>query len=99
MESWLRPLSDGSLLFLYVQPGASSSGIVGVHGGRLKVKIKAPPRDGEANEELVTFLSDWLQVGKRSLMLIQGESSRYKTVRVELSAETISTLISFSAPD
>ena len=68
--------------------------LAGVHGDRLKIKIKAPPVDGEANECLVEFLSEVLKISKSGIHLISGESSRQKLVLVELSPEKLITLIS-----
>ncbi len=84
MVTWHRPHPNGTLLLIYVQPGASLSEWVGEHDGRLKLKIKAQPKDGEANTELIHFLSDFLGIPKRKIFLIKGESSRQKTILVEL---------------
>lgn len=65
------------------QPRASRDAIVGVHDGQLKVALKAPPVDGEANAALIAFFAKALRVPKRAVSLVQGESSRRKTVRVE----------------
>lgn len=40
-----------------IQPKSSRDEIVGLHGGRLKIKISAPPVDGKANERLVLFIA------------------------------------------
>ena len=37
-----------------LQPRSSRSGIDGIHGDALKVRVQAPPVDGEANGALVT---------------------------------------------
>lgn len=48
----------GILLFLHVRPGAKQSALCGAFGeDRLAVQIAAPPRDGEANDETVAFIS------------------------------------------
>ena len=92
---WLRPHDKGTLISLYIQPGASKNEISGEHDQRLKVKIKAPPRDGEANEGLIEFLSEVLKISKKRIFLIQGESSRQKTILVELPISELITLMSF----
>ena len=51
------------------------------------VQIAAPAREGEANEELVHFLADILNVRKRSISLDKGSKSRQKMVTID-SAET-----------
>lgn len=92
---WLKSNDKGTLISIYVQPGASKNEVSGEHDQRLKIKIKAPPRDGEANEGLIEFLSDLLGVPKKRIFLIQGESSRQKTVLVELPVDKIISVLPF----
>lgn len=68
--------------------------ISGEHDGRLKIKIKAAPREGEANECLIEFLSDVFKISKNKVHLMQGESSRQKVVLVELSPEEVTSSLS-----
>ena len=80
-----EPLSqDGEALTLLVQvaPRASRSALAGVHGGRLKVRIAAPPVDGAANDELLRFLAKTLDIGRSQLEVRQGIASKRKTVIV-----------------
>ena len=93
MESWLKNHQKGTLLLLYIQPGASSNQLSGTHGDRLKVKIKAAPRDGEANEGLIDYLVEVLKISKAKIFLIRGESSRQKDLLVELSLEEVLILL------
>lgn len=94
MVSWIKEHSKGSTLSLYIQPGASKSEISGEHGGRLKIKIKARPVDGEANENLIEFLAEVLKISKAKIHLISGESSRQKVILVELSPNEVEGIIS-----
>lgn len=94
MVSWIKEHAKGSILNLYIQPGASRSEISGEHDGKLKIKIKARPVDGEANENLIEFLSDVLKISKAKIHLISGESSRQKVILVELSPNEIEKIIS-----
>ena len=56
----------------------------------LGVKVAAPPLKGQANRELVAFLSQLLSVGKGSLAIIRGHTSRNKLISVEgLSREEV----------
>jgi uncharacterized protein (TIGR00251 family) len=63
-----------------VVPGASRSGIAGVLGDRLKIRVAAPPEGGRANRELVRLLGEWL--GVRDVEIVAGLSSAEKTVRI-----------------
>ena len=49
----------------------------------LGVQIGALAREGEANEELIRFLAEVLNVRKRSLSLDKGSKSKQKIVSIE----------------
>lgn len=68
---------------VHVQPRASRSEVVGTHGAALKVRLLAPPVDGAANEALVALLADRLGVPRRAVRIVQGATSRAKTVEIQ----------------
>lgn len=69
-----------------VQPRASKDEIVGVQNGALRVRLRAPPVDGAANEALIDFLADELGVSRRLVQIVSGFGSRNKSVEVDSSA-------------
>ena len=70
-------------LRIHAQPRAARSDLAGIHNGRLKIRLAAPPVDGAANEELVLFLARLLEVPRSRISLVAGEASKHKLVRVE----------------
>jgi uncharacterized protein len=75
---------EGAVRFaVRVQPRASRTGVEGVHGDALKVRVNAPPVDGAANEAVVAVLAEALGVPRRLVRIVSGESSRSKVVEVE----------------
>ncbi len=94
---YLRPFAHGLDLLLYIQPGASKVGWAGIFGepARLKLKISAPPRDGEANEAVLEFVAQELQLKKNEVELLRGEKSRLKDVRLFLPENRISDVREF----
>lgn len=72
----------GVRLHLFIQPKSSKDEIVGPHNGELKIKLTAPPVDGKANEALIKFLSDFLELPKKNLTLIRGDTGRHKVVEI-----------------
>ena len=66
-----------------VQPRASRSEIVGLHGDALKVRLAAPPVDGAANEALIELLADALGIARSAVRIIAGSTSRGKIVEVD----------------
>ena len=86
--------AKGSVRFaVHVQPRASRTEIAGQYGNALKVRLHSPPVDGQANDELVKFLSEKLGVSRHAVRIIGGQSSRAKTVEVDgVSAESVLAL-------
>jgi len=64
-------------------PRASRNEITGVLDGVLRVRLHAPPVDGAANEALVAFLADRLDVPRRGVRIVTGATSRTKVIEVE----------------
>jgi len=82
VSAWWRDVADGVRLDLVVTPRASRSEVAGVAGDRLRVRVAAPPVDGEANAELVRFLARALDVPRASVEVVAGASGRRKTALV-----------------
>jgi uncharacterized protein (TIGR00251 family) len=66
-----------------VIPRAGKSGIAGMRGDALLVRLNAPPVDGAANAELIEVLADALEIPKRAVSIVAGERSRQKRVRLD----------------
>lgn len=86
----LRETTDGVLLSVRVVPRASRSGIQGLHGDALKIRLTAPPVEGKANEALIKFLSKELSIPRAQIDIKSGETGRNKTVRfVDIELQTL----------
>lgn len=48
----------------------------------LLVRLRAPPQDGRANEELVRFLAEVLGCRKAEVRLVRGASARRKQLEL-----------------
>ena len=81
-SSWRRDRDGAVVLTLHIQPGAGRSEFAGMYGDALKLRLAAPPIEGKANAELIRFLADLFGVPTRNIVLLRGETSRAKTVRV-----------------
>ena len=69
-------------IVVYCQPGAKQTQCVGLHDGKPKIQLKAPPVDGAANKALIGFLSDVFGVPKSAISIELGASARTKRVEV-----------------
>ena len=79
----------GTLRFdVRVQPRASKEEITGVHHGALRVRLRAPPVDGAANDALVIFLAGELGLSRREVRIVSGHGSRSKVVEIDAKARS-----------
>ena len=75
--------SEGGAAFaVRVVPRASKNEISGRQGEAVKVRLTAPPVEGAANEALIGFLSEVLEVRKSQIEILSGHSARDKIVCV-----------------
>ena len=71
----VRSHPDGSLLTVWVIPGARRTEIVGYHGDALRIRVAAVPEKGKANKAVITLLER--AIGS-PIRLAGGASSRRK---------------------
>lgn len=88
-SDFIEPAGDGCRIWIDASPGAARTEVTGVNRWRraLQVKIAAPPREGEANDELIRFLAQVLGVPRRSIVLVKGERSSSKLVQVPIDGD------------
>ena len=94
MSDWLVEQKEGWLLRLYIRPNSSANEVTGLHGDRIKVKIKSPPQDGEANLELKEYVGSLLGIAKSKVSILRGESSRQKDLLIDLPYQNIFSIFS-----
>lgn len=81
----------GAAIAVRVTTRASKNQIVGaLNDGTIKVRITAAPIEGQANDELVEFLSDVLEIAKSRIEIVAGSTGRDKLISVlDMDAETL----------
>jgi len=79
----VQDTNDGAILTVHIQPKASATECVGIHGDAIKIRVAAPPVDGAANEELIRFLARQLSIPSSSVRIHSGASGRHKRVLVK----------------
>lgn len=79
----IETTASGITLRLRVHPRASRTELAGPYAGALKVRVAAPPVDGEANEELIRFLARQLGVPRSAVTIKSGSGSRSKVAAIE----------------
>ncbi|MBI5374596.1 MAG: YggU family protein [Candidatus Schekmanbacteria bacterium] len=92
--------SSNSRIILEVKviPRSSRREVIIEGENRIKVKVNAPPVEGEANDECIKAIYDYFHLRhKNQIEIMSGKSSRNKVIRIsELSsseAEEINNLL------
>ncbi|HSL02029.1 MAG TPA: DUF167 family protein [Nitrospiraceae bacterium] len=79
----VRDTKDGAILTVHIQPKASTTECVGIHGDAIKIRVAAPPVDGAANDELIRFLARQFSIPSTSVQIHSGAGGRHKRVLVK----------------
>jgi hypothetical protein len=57
--------------------------VAGPYGDALRIRLAAPPVDGAANDALIRFLAERLEVSRSAVRIEAGASGRSKVVAIE----------------
>jgi len=81
----------GAAIAVRVTTRASKNQIIGaLNDGTIKIRVTAAPTEGQANDELVKYLSDVLDIAKSRIEVVAGETGRDKLISVlDMDAETL----------
>lgn len=74
------PGPEAALVPLRVQPRASRDEVVGWREGVLRVRVTAPPVEGEANRAAEALVARALAVRASAVRVVRGERGRDKLV-------------------
>ena len=69
-------------IYVKVLPRSSRNSVEKTAEGEYKVKLTAPPVDGEANVMLIKVLAEHFDVPKRAVAIIGGKSAKTKIVEI-----------------
>jgi uncharacterized protein (TIGR00251 family) len=81
-QAFYRWQGEDLIVQVLLQPKASSNQWVGPQEGRIKIRITAPPIDGQANTHLIEWLAKQFKVAKSQVKLLSGELARQKTLLI-----------------
>ena len=77
---YLSETPEGVILNVRAQPRSSRSGLDGLLGDAVKVRIRCAPVDGKANKELIETLADAFGLAKSAVVFKSGETSKTKRI-------------------
>jgi hypothetical protein len=86
--------SPATLVQVKIIPRSSKNQVAGYDRGCYKIKIAAPPVDGQANQGLIAFLAKKLGIAKSRVKIVSGEKSKQKKIKIDgLTLSEIRTLL------
>lgn len=65
-----------------MKPGSRENKFEKLPDGSIRIKIKAQPIEGKANEALIEFLAGYYDVSKSSVTILKGHNSKIKRIQV-----------------
>lgn len=82
--------NDGVILQVQVQTRSSITSVAGTIGDYLKIRLKSPPVENQANRELIAFLGKTFKIPKGNIEIFRGKIGRKKKVFLRgISAEEV----------
>jgi uncharacterized protein (TIGR00251 family) len=66
-----------------VQPRAKETALAAKVGDAYRLRLRAPPVDGKANEACIRFFAERFGVPASAVRIVQGLSSRIKVIEIE----------------
>lgn len=83
--------TEGSVIFtVKIVPGSSTTKVSGILDDMLKIKVAAAPEKGKANQCLIKFLADLLDVKKNAIQITSGQTSPVKQIQISnISKDTL----------
>jgi hypothetical protein len=69
-------------LHCIVKPNSKADSITVNADGSLRIKIKAVPVDGKANEYLIKYLSEVFDLPKKNIQILSGFTSSHKKINI-----------------
>lgn len=79
-----KKTKEGVLISVKVEPRSSAKGFAGVlYGTMIKIKLTAPPSDGDANRQLIELISEATGIRKSQIEIVKGFSSKKKMVAIK----------------
>jgi uncharacterized protein len=85
----------GSALTVRVTTRAGHTGVREILAdGTVKIRLAAAPVDGNANDELVRYLAELLQINRNQIEIISGQTSRNKLIGIiGVDSQTVSEIM------
>ena len=80
------------VLYIKAKPNSRFDKVEKV-GGNWQIRLKAPAVDGKANEHLIEYLSEVLDLPKSKILLKKGQTSKIKCLEILSQEKTVMEML------
>ena len=91
-REWCRTVPGGVRLIVQITPNAKKSEVIGLLDDALKIRLQAQPIEGKANDALIRYIADVLDVPKSAVSITHGHTNKRKILEVHASRLTVDSV-------
>jgi hypothetical protein len=82
-------MHGGVRLAVQITPNAKKSEVIGLLDDVLKIRLQAQPIEGKANEALIRYIADMLDVPKSAVSITHGHTNKCKIIEISVQQLTV----------
>ena len=82
IEFKITKAEEGAAFAVHIVPQSAENEVVGKHGDALKIRLTAKSASGIANDDLLDFLAEQLEIDRKNIEIAAGQSSAEKMIIV-----------------
>ena len=91
-KSWCSVVQGGIRLAVQITPNAKKSEVIGLLEDVLKIRLQAQPIEGKANEALIRYIADMLDVPKSAVNITHGHTNKRKIIEINAPQLTVEAI-------
>lgn len=91
-KDWCCAVAQGIRITVQITPNAKKSEVIGLLDDVLKIRLQAQPIEGKANEALMRYLADVLDVSRSAVSVTHGHTGRCKVIEISAAGLTVDTV-------
>jgi hypothetical protein len=76
----IKQVKNGIQLSVRVTPRSAKDQVEGIEAQHIKIRLRAAPEKGKANEAIIKILADFFDIAPSQISIISGQTSRIKKV-------------------
>ncbi len=85
------------LIRVRIVPNVFRDELAGQTNGVYKIRLSAPAIDGRANDALIRFLANKIDIAPSLISIIKGHTSKHKTLEILASEKLVASALSEAA--